>query len=1292
MKAHLIRFTISPIENLRGILASVVATVTLFNLLPKANAQLFWEGADFTPATAGFGTWTTVSFSGTGIWSTSQTTNTNGPWIDGSDAHFLGSAGGDVTLATNITAASITFDSVANTFPINTNGNVLTIDGAGVVNNSGKTQTITNNGTFLPPEGAQVPAGVTIFSNSATAGNVVINNDGGAVTNGAGGITEFTLTSTAGNAAINNNGGTVSGATGGATDFLGNSTAGNATITNNGGEVSGATGGITDFTQNSSAGNATIINNGSTISGVVGGITGFSDASTAGSATITNNGGAVSGATGGNTEFLQTTTAGSAAITNNGGTASGAGGGITGFSNSSTAANATITNNGGKVGGAAGGVTAFTDTATAANASITNNGGTVSGANGGSTLFTSTSTAGNATITNNGGSTAGANGGSTEFGNTSTAGSATITANGGTGGGTGGSILFLNSSDGGTARAITNGNGSLDISGLTSAGMGIGSIEGSGNYFLGSKSLTVGGNNLSTTVSGVIQDGGFSGGTGGSITKIGTGTLTLTGDNTYSGGTTISAGTLQIGNGGTTGSITGNVLDNGVLAFNRSDSVTFGAVISGTGSLTQAGAGVTILTGNNSYSGGTTINAGTLQLGNGGTTGSITGNVVDNGTLTFDRSDSVTFAGVVSGTGSLTQAGSGVTILTGKNSYTGGTTISAGTLQIGNGGTTGSITGNVLDNGVLAFNRSDSVTFGGVISGTGSLVKQGTGTLTLPGANPYTGTTTINAGSLIVDGSIASQQTFVNGGAFLGGRGTIGGNLSNSGMVGPGDSPGTLTVSNNYVQTSAGTLRIQIGGLAANQHDLLAVNGHVTLGGTLHIVRLGNFTLQPGNQVVFLTAQQGISGTFNTVQNDFATGTTVKGTLIISGNELQLTGQQSSFTTLPGVTLTPNQLAVANMLNSAVGDPRAAALIAFLNSQPVANLPHDYDLIAPTQITSINATAVSVGRVQVSNISGRLANIHAGSTGFSSAGFALSGAASSAGGFAGVSGPEGKSGPPVFASTPSNRWGVFLTGLGEFTNVDSTSTAPGYDVNTGGFTLGVDYRVTPNFAIGLTAGYAHTSVGIDSPGGSIDVNAGKIGMYATIFGNGFYLDAAVSGGPSGYTTRRTALQGTANGSTNGGDVDILVAGGYDWQKGNLTIGPTASFQFSYVGLSSFTETGSLAPLQFPDQNTESERTAFGAKATYEWKAGGITVLPQVSAAWQHEFGSTEYSVVASLASGAGNTFSVSGPHIGRDSILVGAGATFILNERVSTYIYYDGEFARTNYLSNNVSGGVRISF
>ena len=110
----------------------------------------------------------------------------------------------------------------------------------------------------------------------------------------------------------------------------------------------------------------------------------------------------------------------------------------------------------------------------------------------------------------------------------------------------------------------------------------------------------------------------------------------------------------------------------------------------------------------------------------------------------------------------------------------------------------------------------------------------------------------------------------------------------------------------------------------------------------------------------------------------------------------------------------------------------------------------------------------------------------------------------------------------------------------------------------------------------------------------------------------------MTGGPSGYDTRRTALLGSANGSTDGGDVNVLVAAGYDWKCGGLTIGPTANFQYTYVGFDGFTESGSLAPLNVHSQNAESERTAFGMKASYDWKVGRVVIVPQISLAWQHE--------------------------------------------------------------------------
>jgi uncharacterized protein YhjY with autotransporter beta-barrel domain len=110
---------------------------------------------------------------------------------------------------------------------------------------------------------------------------------------------------------------------------------------------------------------------------------------------------------------------------------------------------------------------------------------------------------------------------------------------------------------------------------------------------------------------------------------------------------------------------------------------------------------------------------------------------------------------------------------------------------------------------------------------------------------------------------------------------------------------------------------------------------------------------------------------------------------------------------------------------------------------------------------------------------------------------------------------------------------------------------------------------------------------------------------------------------SGYDTHLTALLGSANGSTDGGDFDVLIAAGYDWKKGGLTIGSTANFQYTYVGFDGFTESGSFAPLK----NAESERTAFGVKASYDWKVDRVVIMPQISLAWQDEYGSQAYSIV-----------------------------------------------------------------
>ncbi|MDQ8728877.1 autotransporter-associated beta strand repeat-containing protein [Bradyrhizobium sp. LHD-71] len=404
------------------------------------------------------------------------------------------------------------------------------------------------------------------------------------------------------------------------------------------------------------------------------------------------------------------------------------------------------------------------------------------------------------------------------------------------------------------------------------------------------------------TVTGLVSGAG-------ALIKAGSGTLTLTGNNTYSGGTTIAAGTVRIGDGGTAGSIVGDVANNGVLAFDRSDDLSYGGAVSGSGALTKFGAGRLTLTGNSTYTGGTTISAGTLRIGDGGTSGSIVGDVVNNGVLAVDRSDDLSYAGAISGTGALAKFGAGRLTLTGANTYIGGTTISAGTLSVAAdahlGAASGGLTfnGGTLENtaalstargitlgaGGGTFNTVADLTATGIISGPGALTKVGSGRLTLTGANIYTGGTTIAAGTLrIGDGGTSGSVVgdVVNHSVLAFDRAddfSYAGAVSGAGVLAKfGAGRLTLTGTNTYgggTTIAAGTLRIGDGGASGS------IIGNVVNNGVLAFDRSNDLSYGGTISGSGALAKFGAGRLTLTGTNTYSGGTTINaGTVAISSN------------------------------------------------------------------------------------------------------------------------------------------------------------------------------------------------------------------------------------------------------------------------------------------------------------------------------------------------------------------------------------------------------------------------
>jgi autotransporter-associated beta strand protein len=495
-----------------------------------------------------------------------------------------------------------------------------------------------------------------------------------------------------------------------------------------------------------------VINGGSAaITNNVSSILNFNNSATAGNAIITNNGFALN--------FLNTATAGSATITNNSF--------VMHFNDNSTAGSATITNNASLL---------FDSTATAGNATITNNAGAFNN-------FVGTSTAGNAIITNDGtirlgnratgGNAVISNNGLLQLQDFSTAGNAAITNNG--------LLRFVDTSDPGNATIINGSAGVVDFSVASGNNndrkFSAGSIAGGGNFYLGSNQLTVGGNNLSTVVSGVISDCGtggvaclFAGSVGGSLVKAGTGTLTLTGANTYTGGTTVNAGTLLLAGAGTLGAVVGaTTVTNATLDL-----------------------------------------GGTAQTQNGGVT--LIGGVISNGTLSSSGRFSLqagTVSAALAGSGNAVKSGTGLLNLTGISTYTGPTAVNGGTLAV---------------NGSIAPSPLTTVNAGATLTGTGTvgniLVTGGTfapGSGTAGSSMTVTGSLGFNAASTYAVNVNPTNSSF----ATVSGLATLGGATVNATFANGSD------IAKKYTILNAGSVSGAFGAvtstnLPANIHNTLS--------------------------------------------------------------------------------------------------------------------------------------------------------------------------------------------------------------------------------------------------------------------------------------------------------------------------------------------------------------------------------------------------------------------------------------------------------------------------------------
>jgi autotransporter-associated beta strand protein len=837
------------------------------------------------------------------------------------------------------------------------------------------------------------------------------------------------------------------------------------------------------------------------------------------------------------------------------------------------------------------------------------------------------------------------------------------------------------------------------------------------------------------------------------LTQAGPGTSILTGANTYNGGTSITGGTLQLGDGTKTGSLTGDVSTGAgtFFAFNPGTGtpLTLNGVISGGGTVVENGPGKTTLTGNNSYQGGTNFNGGTLSVSsdnnlgapggilrfNGGilqitgTTFTTTGRPINWGVLgggfdiaaatnIFPLSQSLT------GPGGLAKLGAGTLLLSGANTYSGGTDITAGTLKggavntVGTGRvfveaagtldlggfnqTIGSLTGSgiVRNTGVpLAIlttgTDNTNVLFSGQIQDDGptGLTKTGTGTQILTGINPFTGPTLVNGGILEVDGSIGSNSTTAASGGTLRGTGTIGSSTASAAEIQSGGTlaPGSVLSATPSTLTFTGTLTFDAGSffqtrvIPGGANDKVLANKATLNGGEVDVIVAGAGVFLPGTKYTILTAGGGVTGTFAALS--FNTGSP----FIVPNLGYDPTDAflqiKSDFAKLAQ---TPNQKAVATGVDNAgnaggYGPAGAAFLTALITNNTVATLPATLNSLSGEGISGQQQTALNAGNVFVTTVLGQ----------------GTFWADDRSNDIFGLKDGGYKDGPACslkdgYDCAIVNRGRFWAAGFGEYatlTGEASTGSATLKSHNAGVAT-GVDYEVNRSLLLGIASGYSDSSFSVKDRATTGTVEGGYFGIYGVERLGSFYVAGTADYAHYNNTTDRfvTGLGPVEEerGRFSSEEWLARLETGNKYPVSGVNVTPFLGFQLAGLWNSAFSEhsTG-LAGLHVNAQTIGSEIAFAGVQ--FDMKAvigGGWVLTPFVRFSWEHEFDPSR-SITASLVALPGSGFTVFGPSAAQDFVRLSSGFKLDVTADVALFASFNAEGSdRGNTYAG--TGGVKI--
>ncbi len=802
----------------------------------------------------------------------------------------------------------------------------------------------------------------------------------------------------------------------------------------------------------------------------------------------------------------------------------------------------------------------------------------------------------------------------------------------------------------------------------------------------------------------------------GKLVKQGTGLLSLTGANTFTGGLTVldgyvtgnsddayGAGTILLDGGGLrlTSDLSRTLAlgsNNGRLQVAGSDAWHFSGQLTGSGDLVKTGSGTLIYTGVADQTGEIEVAEGTFQVGE-AYVGTLIGNVqVDAGaTLSFARDDLTEYGGVIAGDGNVVKQGAGELVLTGDHLFSGDLVITNGTVRLGHGGNSGSLAGGAeLDAGSnLVVDRSGVAEISGSLSGSGVLNVVGTGELRLPGdSSGFAGQTFINSGSIRLDGQLGSDL-YVASGALLQGTGTLGGNLSlaSGGRLAPGNSIGTLNVGGNFIMDSGSVLEIEVNDSGVS--DKLVVGGTAVLGGELRIRPAPGDYSQPGCCTFTILTAAAVDPThqFDQVINDLAF---LKTDVNYLPTEVQLVFSRNggSFGSVPG--LSWNQQQVSQALDKLEAQDPANALVQEVVPLTTDEVGPAFNVLSgDTLLSAVNAASRTALRFN-HLLSARSSRLGLASRGSSSADLEKSLGAVRAGQM-----PEA---PAAFGRAPggpgalhydgptSKVEGLWVEANGFKLNEDSDETVGSAASSLSGqmLALGIDGYWSDNFILGFGAGYMTGTLDFDNRQGSGDATGEFLGSYARWESrSGWHYKAALTLAQQSTDQKRSGNIGSvATQADSSVDVQSATAefeAGVALHLGSYGLRPYALLDVQFLKRDAIDETSAGPSGLVADAASDvAGEVGLGIELSRPWLTAGASWAQLIAgAALLQPFGDTQRQQTVHFA-GANDSFIIKATANDSAAIALTLGGEWYLSKSVALWGGYEGRISSTTQEHNAV--------